>query len=62
MVDNYWKRKFDDLLRGVTVITNGKQMYFEQDDGSWYSRFSGKNLTVDEAIKECLEDVEFWAD
>lgn len=54
---NDWHEVFNDFLASLTVITNGKQQYFEQEDGKWYSRISGKYLTVDEMITEYLEDV-----
>lgn len=63
MVDNYWKRKFDDLLCAIGVATYGKQMFFEQDDGTWYSRRSGTDgLSVDDVIKECKAEIEFWSE
>ena len=63
MVDNYWKRKFDDLLRMVSVATYGKQTFFEEDNNTWYSRVSGKGgLSVDDVINECVKEVEFWVD
>lgn len=32
----------------------GKQMYFKQDDGTVYSRYSCKQMSVDEAIREFI--------
>lgn len=52
-----WHRIFNDFLVQITSITNGKQQYFEQEDGKWYSRISGEYLTVEEMIDEYLADI-----
>ena len=52
-----WHNTFNEFLASLTCITNGKQQYFEQNDGKWYSRISGGYLTLEEMIKEYLEEV-----
>lgn len=56
-MEKNWHEIFKDFLASLTAITNGKQQYFEQEDGKWYSRISGKYLTTDEMIAEYLDDV-----
>ncbi len=56
-MEKNWHEVFKEFLASLTVITNGKQQYFEQEDGKWYSRISGEYLTMDEMIAEYLDDV-----
>lgn len=50
-MNDYDKGQWEVLLI-VSSAEYGKQCYFLQDDGAIYSRYSGKNLTLDEAIVE----------
>lgn len=52
-----WRELFFDLLTPLCSLTHGKQMYFDQEDGTVYSRISCKYMTPDEAITEYLNDV-----
>lgn len=50
-MNDYDKGRWEVLL----IASNaeyGKQCYFLQDDCAIYSRYSGKNLTLDEAVVE----------
>ena len=53
---------FNEFLASLTAITNGKQQYFEQEDGKWYSRISGEYLTTDEMIAEYLDEVKSFVE
>lgn len=55
-----WHREFFDFLAELTVVTNGKQQYFEQEDGKIYSRISGRYLTLEEMKREYLSDVKSY--
>lgn len=46
-----------DMFETITSAYNGKQYYFLQDDGSVYSRESGKYLTKAEAYDEFLGQI-----
>lgn len=50
-MNNYDKGRWEVLLIASSA-EYGKQCYFLQDDGVIYSRYSGKNLTLDEAVVE----------
>ena len=52
----YEKGEWDMFLL-ITSAWNGKQYYFRQDDGSVYSRESGKYLTKEEAYDEFLGQI-----
>lgn len=43
-----------DMFDLISSAWYGKGMYFKQDNGTVYSRHSGKYMTVDEAIKEFI--------
>ncbi len=43
-----------DMFDLISSAYYGKGMYFKQDNGTVYSRHSGKYMTVDEAIKEFI--------
>lgn len=49
-----------DMFETITSAYNGKQYYFRQDDGSVYSRESGKYLTKDEAYDEFLGKIQCY--
>jgi len=55
--ENNWERIFYDFLTALTSITHGKQQYFPQDDGTWYSRISYRYLPLDGVIDEYLDDM-----
>lgn len=38
----------------ISSVYYGKRMYFKQDDGIVYSRYSHKYISVDEAIREFI--------
>ena len=61
-MEKNWHEIFNDFLASLTSITNGKQQYFEQEDGKWYSRISGKYLTIDEMIVEYWDDIKSFAE
>ena len=46
-----------DMFELITSAWNGKQYYFPQDDGSVYSRESGKCMTKAEAYEEFLSQI-----
>ena len=52
-----WHEVFSDFVTSITTATHGKQQYFEQNDGLWYSRISGKYLSTDEMISEYLREI-----
>lgn len=43
-----------DMFDLISSAYYGKGMYFKQDNGTVYSRHSGKYMTVDKAIKEFI--------
>ena len=47
-----------DMFVGMTNFYYGKQYYFLQDDGTVYSRQSGKYMSVEEAYKEFSRTLE----
>ena len=49
-----------DMFELITSAWNGKQYYFLQDDGSVYSRESGKYLTKAEAYDEFLNQIQCY--
>lgn len=55
----YEKGEWDMFLL-ITSAWNGKQYYFRQDDGSVYSRESGKYLTKEEAYDEFLSQIQCY--
>ena len=57
-----WHKVFNDFLASLTAITNGKQQYFEQEDGKWYSRISGEYLSTDEMTAEYLADIKSFVE
>ena len=57
-----WHEIFNDFLASITSITNGKQQYFEQEDGKWYSRISGRYLATDEIIAEYLSEIKSFVE
>lgn len=61
-MEKNWHEIFKNFLASLTAITNGKQQYFEQEDGMWYSRISGEYLTTDEMIVEYLEDIKSFVE
>lgn len=44
-----------DMFNFISSAYYGKQMYSEPSNGITYSRYSCKNLTVDDAIGEFIE-------
>lgn len=60
--DRDWKDRYFSFLASLTCVTNGKQQYFEQEDGRVYSRISGKYLTVDEMEHEFIYEMEHYLD
>ena len=46
-----------DMFQNITNIYYGKQYYFLEDDGTVYSRSSGKTMTRREAYAEFLREV-----
>lgn len=46
-----------DMFSLITSAWHGKEYYFLQDDGSVYSRESGKCLTKNEAYDEFLHEI-----
>lgn len=42
----------------ISTAWYGKKCYFKQDDGSVYSRLSGKELTASEAVEEFIKYIE----
>ena len=61
-MEKNWHEIFNEFLASLTAITNGKQQYFEQEDGKWYSRISGEYLTTDEMIAEYLDDIKSFVE
>lgn len=61
-MEKNWHEIFNEFLASLTAITNGKQQYFEQEDGKWYSRISGEYLTTDEMIAEYLDEVKSFVE
>ena len=61
-MEKNWHEIFNEFLASLTAITNGKQQYFEQEDGKWYSRISGEYLTIDEMIAEYLDEVKSFVE
>lgn len=57
-----WHDTFTDFLISLSTITHGKQQYFEQDNGKWYSRISGEYLTTNEMINEYLDEMSHYLD
>lgn len=57
-----WHDLFVSFLASLTATTHGKQQYFEQDGGKWYSRISGEYLTTDEMISEYLDEMSHYLD
>ena len=57
-----WHEVFNEFLTSLTAITNGKQQYFEQEDGMWYNRISGEYLTTDELIAEYLDEIKSFVE
>lgn len=49
--NDYERGELDTLIR-LSNVYNGKQYYFEQDNGMIYSRESDKLMTLEEAIRE----------
>ena len=41
----------------ITSVWHGKQYYFMQDDGTVYSRDSGKYMTAQDAYNEFLDKI-----
>lgn len=55
-----WHKEFFDFLTSISTASHGKQQYFEQDNGMIYSRISGKYLTLEEAEREYVKELEAW--
>lgn len=49
------KRGEWDMFELITSTYYGKQYYFVQDNGTVYSRASGKCVSANDAIKEFLD-------
>lgn len=41
-----------DVLDTISLAWDGKQMYFQEEDGSIYSRYDGFCMTLDDAVTE----------
>lgn len=41
-----------DVLEMISTAYFCKQMYFLEDDGSVYSRYYGKHMSLEEAVEE----------
>ena len=54
--DQYEKGEWD-MFNLITSVWNGKQAYFVQDDGTVYSRESGKYMSKDDAYDEFLNSI-----
>lgn len=50
-ITEYERGEFD-VLDLLAAAWHGKQYYFLQNDGSVYSRDSGKDMSLDDAISE----------
>ena len=48
-----------EMFELITSVYYGKQYYFLQDNGMVYSRESGKEMVMDEAVSEFLR---MWGD
>ena len=46
-----------DMFELITSAWYGKQYYFREHDNIVYSRKSGKNMTVNEAISEFIREI-----
>lgn len=57
-----FREAFEDIITSLTCITHGKQQYFMRDNGTWYSRISGRDLTMDEMMKEYLDEMNHYLD
>lgn len=45
------------LIGQIDLIMHGKQYRFENKDGTWYSRESCRDLTLDELSQELLKEL-----
>ena len=52
-----WKEAYLSLLRTLSTITHGKEMYFAQDDGSIYSRIADDYLDSSEVEEEYANEL-----
>lgn len=48
-----------ELFDLITSVYYGKQYYFEEWDGTVYSRLSHKRMTKEEALAEFLDGLEW---
>ena len=59
--NNKQMRAKEELLRlligQIDLIMHGKQYRFENNDGTWYSRESCRDLTLDELSQELLNEL-----
>ena len=52
-----WESIFRSFFDSVTAATHGKVQYFDQGNGTWYSRISGEYLSLKGALKEYVDAV-----
>ena len=52
MTDKEW-----ELFELITSVYYGKQYYFENNDGTVYSRATHKNMSHEEALNEFLNNI-----
>lgn len=52
-----WESIFRSFLDAVTTATHGKVQYFDEGNGTWYSRISEKCLSLDDALKEYIDTI-----
>lgn len=62
MTSTEWKDFFESFMATLTAITHGKQQYFPQEDGKWYSRISGGYLSLRELAREYCDEMAEYLD
>lgn len=52
-----WKEHYISLIRTIGSATYGKERWFLQENGLWYDRERGEELTIDELEKTIFEEI-----
>lgn len=55
-MSEYERGRFD-MFNLISSVWYGKQCYSMQDDGTVYSRYSGKYMSAEDAYSEFLEKI-----
>ena len=57
-----WKDEFISLVRSIGSATYGKERWFLQENGLWYDREDGREITIDELHKRIYKEVKWLED